>query len=142
MSDSTSSSSKPDSTKENKNAKPGETAVSSIEKWRKEIESYGAGLFSTYDSAKKTYENVSKEISPTKIDKDIMQISEKINKDYSYTSMLLRTHGAAIKVSSVIIPGYLGSFLGRRMFMFGATTGLIMSSTAIYLAEYKWINQK
>lgn len=148
MSDSSSSSSKPQDTNKDKNSTPvkTETFFESLARIDKELEQKGFNrLMHTYDFAKKTYENVSTiyeklstELSPVKIEKDIMNISEKINKDYIYSSMLLRTHGDAIKIASVVIPGFFCSFLGRRMFMFGATTGYVMSSTAIFLAEYKW----
>ena len=72
------------------------------------------------------------------IDKDLLRISEKINNNYKYESMLLRTHGAAIQLSGVAIVTYASSYLGRRFMVFGALSSYVMSSTAIYLVDYKW----
>jgi hypothetical protein len=72
------------------------------------------------------------------IDNDLLQISEKINNQYKYESMLLRTHGTAIKFTGVAIVTYASSYLGRRIMLLGAVSSYIMSSASIYLVEYKW----
>ena len=75
-----------------------------------------------------------------KYNKEMLQLSNKVNKDYDYFSMLCRTHGDLIKATVTTTIAVPSLRLGRKLFLFNTISAYLLASTAVYIVQYKWIN--
>ena len=85
-------------------------------------------------------ERVTKYPIKQKFNKEMLQLSNKVNKDYDYFSMLCRTHGDLIKATVTTTIAVPSLRLGRRVFLFNTLSAYLLASTAVYVVQYKWNN--
>ena len=67
-----------------------------------------------------------------------LDLSEKVNKDYQYTSMLLRNHGIYITTAALTATGMTSIRVGRKFFLFSTFVTLLTCYGSIKLVDYKW----
>ena len=77
-----------------------------------------------------------------KYNKEMIQLSNKVNKDYDYFSMLCRTHGDLIKATATTTVAVPSLRLGRRVFLFNTISAYLLASSAVYVVQYKWNNDE
>ena len=75
-----------------------------------------------------------------KYNKKMLQLSNKVNKDYDYFSMLCRTHGDVITATVTTAMAVPSLRLGRRVFLFNTLSAYLLATAAVYVVQYKWNN--
>ena len=85
-------------------------------------------------------ERVTKYPIKQKYNKEMLQLSNKVNKDYDYFSMLCRTHGDLITATVTTAMAVPSLRLGRRVFLFNTLSAYLLATAAVYVVQYKWNN--
>ena len=80
-------------------------------------------------------------ISPDKVKQQVAQASVSLNSNFPYFAMLCRSHDQELKFLTTIAVAYQTRKFGRRIFFVSTVSAYLLSSSTIFLAQYKWLSE-